>query len=164
MHFFRFLPRTDLCAWLLSILSILALSVYGRRLQQQVMVFADPFWLAGAILVVLFFVLGLLKFKKPGDSFHNRITFVALLLLAAGGLGVYTGYLAPIEVIHFLVFSCFGWLSNSVFGVIGGIFSVIIFSLGDEVLQHFLPDRVGDLHDIIINAISGIIGVFLKGK
>jgi len=164
MHFPLFASGKHQLGWLLSILTILALSVFGRSLQQQVTGFVDPMWLAGAVFLVLLFALIIIKARRPGNAFHSRVFFVTLVLLAAGGMALHTGYLVPVEVIHFLVFSCFGWLSNSVFGLFAGMVSVIIMSVGDEVLQYFLPNRVGDMHDVVINLISGTIGVFLNRR
>ncbi len=164
MHSPLFASGIHLLGWLLSILAILALSVFGRSLQQQVTRFVDPMWLAGAVFLVLLFALIIIKARRPKDAFHSRVFFVTLMLLAAGGMALHAEYLVPIEVVHFLVFSCYGWLSNTVFGLFAGIVSVIIMSVGDEVLQHYLPDRVGDMHDVVINLISGIIGVFLNRR
>jgi VanZ family protein len=78
-----------------------------------------------------------------------------------GILAVYLKFLRPIELTHFFLFSSLGWFSVSAFGIRKGALMVILIATGDEILQHFLPGRVGDLHDILINNTSGLVGVFL---
>ncbi len=78
-----------------------------------------------------------------------------------GALAVYFDYLMPIEMTHFLVFSLLGWLSVGAFGIVWGSLAMLGVAIGDEILQFFLPTRVGDLHDVVINGLSGFFGIWL---
>ena len=74
------------------------------------------------------------------------------------------GYIKSIEAVHFLLFFCFGYLCTLAFGSKSGFYVLIVVALSDEVLQYFLPDRVGDIQDIMINTLFGLAGLFLGDR
>lgn len=147
--------------WIVNIISILFLSIYGRRLQSRFFSQIDMMWLAVAVFGFLFLVLFILYKKRNVYNISKNTLVGAVLLISGGGLAVYTKNLLPIETMHFFVFFCFGWLTVIVFGVKYGLFVVLAVAVSDEILQFFLPDRVGDMHDVVVNGLSGIVGLLL---
>ena len=73
----------------------------------------------------------------------------------------------PAERIHFLEY---GILGAFIFKATGkgtkqNIFAIIllfIIAVIDELIQYMLPNRVGDIRDIVMNLTGGIIGLCLK--
>jgi len=66
------------------------------------------------------------------------------------------------ERVHFIVFGSFGFLSMLIFAPKIAIGICISVSVMDEGLQHYLPDRVGDLFDIAINIIASTAGAIFS--
>lgn len=150
--------------WLLTVLSIVLLSVFGRKLQSAIVSRIDIIWVAAAVFIILFLTLLLLLKNRANNGIKKRVLLISSLLLVGGGAALYFEYLVPVEAVHFLVFSYLGWLSAAVFGPIAGIGAVVSIAVGDEILQYFLPDRVGDFHDIAVNLVSGLTGILIRGK
>ncbi|ACO04557.1 MULTISPECIES: VanZ family protein [Persephonella] len=72
----------------------------------------------------------------------------------------------PEERIHFLQYAILGVMffkffefTDSVKRAFLSLFSVVVVGAVDETIQYFLPNRVGDLKDVMINSISGVLGV-----
>lgn len=149
--------------WLSSLLFIIILSVTGRDVQLYIVEYLDPLWIAGAIFTLLFFILFYILWKKSDDRSLWVVGGVLCLLITAVA-AVWSGYMLPVEAVHFLVFSWLGWISSAVFGPLHGAAAVLFIAVGDEILQHFLPNRVGDVHDVVVNAISGFAGWILRVK
>ena len=71
----------------------------------------------------------------------------------------------PAERIHFIQYGILGFLSMRILK--NGIYKSLVFSLIiifmvgalDEIIQHFLPNRVGDVRDVIFNILGGISGI-----
>ena len=71
----------------------------------------------------------------------------------------------PEERVHFLEYGLLGTLVQKTarqttwmqFGM-GSLF-VVLVGVGDELLQWWLPNRVGDLRDVGMNALAGVLGV-----
>lgn len=67
----------------------------------------------------------------------------------------------PEERIHFIEYGVLGFL---VLKTGRGVFFALLFSavVGgvDELIQHFLPNRVGDMRDVLMNAAGGALGVW----
>ncbi len=150
--------------WLACVILIVMLSVYGRKLQYVITAKVDALWIAGIVFFVLFAALLNLYRKRKTTSIPNVVLVLSFCLLCSGGAAVYFKYLLPVEALHFLVFSCYGWFSSAVFGAIYGMVAVFGMAFGDEVLQYYLPSRVGDLHDVLINSLSGVTGLILRNK
>lgn len=157
-------PISPLCSWLAIVIFIFLLSVYGRNLQLFISNYFDLRWIAGAVFATLLLLLVQINSGKTHKTFSLVSVFFSSALLCGGIIAVVSGYLRPIEAVHFLLFSSLGWISGSVFSMLYGAAAVMIISLGDETLQYFLSDRVGDLHDVVINCISGLTGLLLRRK
>jgi len=140
------------------------LSVFGRKIQVFLVALVHPFWIAAAVFLLLFAVFSYMCVNRSKSGVSYGVLIVFALLLVSGMIAVVLKYLLPVEAVHFLLFSLFGWLSCAVFGPLYGAVSVVSLSLGDEILQHFLPDRVGDLHDVIINLASGFTGLLIRRR
>ena len=67
----------------------------------------------------------------------------------------------PEERLHFLLFGALGWLAPQIMTLPWSIISVLALAMGDELLQHFLPSRVGDWRDVGFNVLSASGGLLL---
>jgi len=142
--------------WLLTIITIPLLSVFGRPAQNFLKENLSPHHLA-IILALILLALSIKAiywlFKRHGyrRSWH-LVWFIPLFL----GLPL----LMPVieERVHFIVFGSFGFLSMLVFSPKIAISLCISVSVLDEGLQWFLPDRVGDWFDVSINSLASVAG------
>lgn len=150
--------------WLACATFIVGLSIYGRKLQMAISTKIDPSWIAAVVFILLIFILLTLYKRRDNHSISRGILILSFCLVMAGGAAVYFKYLLPIETLHFLVFFCYGWVSAAVFGPVYGTVAVLGLGIGDEILQYYLPSRVGDLHDVLINTLSGFSGFLLRTK
>lgn len=162
----KFLDRSEyirgMVQWLVIVVLIVLLSIFGRDIQLLLIARIDSIYIAGSVFIVLFGLLFTLWRKRRRYHIQKR-TFLATTALLLGGIAaVQVRYLLPAEAVHFLVFSWFGWVSTTVFGPLNAFVAVVSVAFGDELLQYYLPSRVGDIHDIIINLLSGFIGIILK--
>ena len=73
----------------------------------------------------------------------------------------------PEERVHFLEYGLLGILVQKTARqstwtqlVMGSLF-VVLVGMGDELLQWWLPNRVGDLRDVGMNALAGVLGVWM---
>jgi VanZ like family len=145
-------------AWLLSLLCIPMLSLYGRFLQLNTMEHFSldilKLWLGLIVssMVIAFFI-ALIKSGVSNYAYH---------LIWVGTLSVlmYTS-LPFVEKIHVALFGMFGLLSQKLFEQkIAAFFAIAVSGL-DESLQHFLVVRVGDWRDVWLNLFSASLGMFL---
>jgi uncharacterized membrane protein YhaH (DUF805 family) len=150
--------------WLACATVIVILSVYGRILQKSIAEVVDTSWVAVIVFVLLFLILLLLYKKRKTHSIPKSLLILSCCLIVAGGGAVHYKYLVPVETLHFLVFFCYGCISVAVFGPLYGEVALKAMAVGDEILQYYLPSRVGDLHDVLINSLSGLVGLALRSK
>ena len=72
-----------------------------------------------------------------------------------------------VERIHFIEYAVLGILISRAVNVINlqGIiytgFLVALIGAVDEIIQWFLPNRVGDMRDVFMNAVGGLSGLWL---
>lgn len=158
----KYVDNKGMLYWLLTIGVIILLSVFGREVQLLLITKIDSIFIAGGVFVLLFGILFILWKKREQYHILKRTLLGTTVFLICGIAAVQLRYLLPAEAVHFLTFSCLGWFSATVFGPLYGAFAVISISVGDEVLQYFLPSRIGDIHDVVINLLSGFIGIILK--
>lgn len=143
---------------------IFLLSVYGRKLQELLTSIIDSYMIAGAVFTVLLLALVYLLYHRKSNAIPLWAMCMSLCILISMAFAVYYKFLVPIEAVHLLVFSLFGWLAATVLGPLKALLTVFLISTGDEILQHYLPDRVGDIHDVVINLLSGVAGVVLRSR
>ena len=151
----------DIKLWIvfwLTIITIPAISYTGRRLQ---------YWFEGTIgkqetgwLIVVLLVITatsyIAKFVKNLRNLWWRLLLIIVLLTA-----IFQYVPVAEERIHFILFGLLGYLGITLFGLWKGLLICIIFSVGDEFFQWLLPDRVGDIRDVIFNIVASSIGIIL---
>lgn len=151
-QFFKTPHITLIIAWSLSLIAIPLLSINGRALQayignnyssQQLALFL------GAILLLLSFKAVLLQIKNHGTKrLWHLLWFIPLFV-------VFPYYMPIIEErLHFIVFGLYGYLSMLVLPRTTAYIACLVLGMGDELLQWFLPDRVGDWRDVQFNLLA----------
>ena len=146
-------------AWLLVLGLIPLLSVQGRTLRRLVYESIGRqglAWLFLGVSVALAVLLARWLKGRPARA-HG------LLLAAAAALFLVVPLLLPLvdERLHFLVFGAWGFLSMLLFPLPWALFSVVLVGGLDELLQWWLPDRVGDWRDVGFNVLAGLGGIVL---
>lgn len=147
--------------WLFTVWGIIALSAFGRPLQQWV--FANPgegaaAWAIGLILVVLGGAAIHWLIRSYGrDRWRSIIAIAAPMLV---GLMVIITQLPQVEErLHFATFGIFGFASARIAPFSIAIVISLAGAVGDELFQAWLPDRVGDWRDVAMNTVASAIGV-----
>lgn len=112
------------------------------------------------VLAILFFFIFIYRNCSKG---YPTLGLISALLLLGGAIAMSLD--VPEERLHFLeygILGCLvlkamegGWrlpfLSSFVFvSIVGG---------GDEAIQWLLPNRVGDLRDVLMNSFGGVLGI-----
>ncbi|MEN8198672.1 MAG: VanZ family protein [Thermodesulfobacteriota bacterium] len=144
--------------WLLSLLSIPLLSLYGRWLQLSIL---DrlPMELLGLYLTVLLIgvvlVFAFALSQSVPDEYGYHLIWVAGLTI------LLYRHLPFVEKIHVGLFGLFGFLSYRVFRGKTPLLVCLAVAGLDELFQHFLSFRVGDWRDVWLNIFSGSLGMFL---
>lgn len=154
---FRRRPGTALL-WALNIAVILTVSYFGRRLESLVRESIGregAAWLLGAGVAALLIVAGIALFRRRGWPGLLHLLWMAAL---AGGLMLHVGR-HPARWLHIPFFGTFGFLSARLFTLRTAAEVAFAFSVLDEVFQHYLPDRVGDPEDMVINAVCAAAGI-----
>ena len=67
----------------------------------------------------------------------------------------------PEERLHFLLFGALGWLAPQIMALPWALLTLLSLAIGDEVLQYFLPSRVGELRDVAVNVLAASGGLLL---
>ena len=148
-----------LMGFCLVCLALPTLSIFGRQLQRWAY---DELskellgWLLISLLVVgvgvVFYVLLRLDWRKLWHVLWLAPIFLWL---------PWTMSAHPEERLHFLLFGALGWLAPQIMTLPWAIISVLALAMGDELLQHFLPSRVGDWRDVGFNALAASGGLLL---
>jgi len=74
----------------------------------------------------------------------------------------------PEEKIHVVEYGILGWLigwslSISPMSIQRIILAIVLgwsIGFGDEIIQYFLPNRVYDIRDVLLNGVSATLGLF----
>jgi len=136
----------------------LARSILNRLYQ---MIGSDTLSFITNFLIIFIFALGIYGFRKKGlRNFFMFITPAIVMIIFAIQLE------RPEERIHFLEYGFLGFLVYKGFEkvntlrplVMGGF--VIAVGAVDEIIQWFLPNRVGDLRDVAFNSLGGLLGLW----
>ncbi len=146
--------------WALNLAVIPTVSYFGRPLQRFL---ADTIGrdaiaaaLAG-IVGLLLLVGGWALFRKAGwRGLLHLLWMITLTVLVM----IYVRR-NPERWYHIPLFSGFGFLSVRLFSLRTGAEIAFAFAVLDEIFQHFLSERVGDIEDIIINTLCAAAGIIL---
>jgi hypothetical protein len=144
--------------WAVNLAAIPGFSFFGRPVQRWLAeTIGRPAiaWLLGAAVLLLLLAAGAALVRKagPGGLLH-----LAWMIPLAAALMYYVRQY-PARWWHIPLFGGFGFLSVRLFSVRTGTEIAIAFAFLDEVLQHFLPDRTGDIDDMVINALCAGAGI-----
>jgi len=127
-------------------------------------------WLALILSGLTLAGIGLwLALKRPSHLI-SRWLGLAGVALGSAGFVIYT-QAVPVETIHLIEYGLLAWPALLVArtkseGLRAYLLAWILVALGgtgDEALQLLLPDRVGDVRDILLNAGAGGLGLGLLG-
>jgi len=152
-------------AWFVVLAAIPSLSYFGRPLQ---------YWAAEvigytliAVFIALIILLMIIAYLTWLHKNHGDIPYFQLLWLAPVFL-VLPFYFERIEErLHFLTFGSLGALSAFLFRPKLAILVCLLVSMGDELFQFYLADRVGDWRDVLLNALASISAacfIFLSAR
>ena len=146
--------------WAACFTAIPLLSFFGRPLQILVCSILTPFQLTVLILIssVIIFLLPFCRQK----TLNGSTQILSKILWIGTGFAVISMTLPPVERIHVLLFGLFGFLSQRLFGTRVALIVCLAVSGLDELLQFFLPNRVGDWRDVLTNVISSDLGMLLS--
>ena len=135
------------------------LSIFGRQLQRWAY---DELskellgWLLISLLVVgvgvVIYVLLRLDWRKLWHVLWLAPVFLWL---------PWTMSTHPEERLHFLLFGALGWLAPQIMALPWAWLTLLSLAVGDEVLQYFLPSRVGELRDVGVNVLAASGGLLL---
>ena len=143
-------------------LSIQALYLQGMCLTSFISFWAKKFLASFVnillIPVAIYIVVSLLRL---GHRWHVKLISIALILLA--GI-VAVGLELPEERIHLLEYGILGYIilkATSMWNhsILAALLFIAIIGSVDEGIQWLLPQRVGDVKDIFINWLGGVIGI-----
>ena len=120
--------------------------------------------LLSLVLSISFFLMlsvWIYKEKYKAKQFILIISPLLLLTFLSLSLDVW------VERIHFIEYAVLGLLISRAVGVrtLHGIIStgclVTLIGAVDEIIQWFLPNRVGDMRDVFMNSVGGLSGLWL---
>ncbi len=72
----------------------------------------------------------------------------------------------PIERIHFIEYGTLSLMiltavrRRTIWQLVLTFIFVVLVGIGDELIQWWLPNRVGDVRDVMLNAIGGALGIW----
>jgi VanZ family protein len=140
--------------WLLTCVTILLMSVFGRSLQvwvAETIGYRMTAWILGlSTLVIVGLLISRLLKENERPPWVHFAWFLPLFLVVPLLLERVE------ERTHFMTFGLFGALSMALFPPRYALITCILGAAGDELLQFYLPDRVGDLRDVAFNALAAL--------
>ncbi len=147
--------------WLACTLGIIFLSIEGRTLQNWLFLFLKRQYLLPLLGIIALFFITYFSINRLRFGIHPFTILTTMFFFSLCAIAVVSHRLLPIELLHIFVFGALGWFSVKSFGLVHGLLATLTIACGDEILQHFLSDRVGDLHDVALNCLSGSLGLWL---
>ena len=120
--------------------------------------------LLSLVLSISFFLMlsvWIYKKKYKLNQFILIISPLLLLTYLSLSLDVW------VERIHFIEYAVLGLLISragnfrTLLGIIYSGFLVTLIGAVDEIIQWFLPNRVGDMRDVFMNSVGGLSGLWL---
>ena len=123
------------------------------------------------ILNLLSLVLSVSFFLMLSIWIYNKKYKVNQFLLIISPLLLLTYFSLSLDVwverIHFIEYAVLGLLISravnvrTLHGIISTCCLIILIGVVDEIIQWFLPNRVGDMRDVIMNSVGGLSGLWL---
>ena len=116
-----------------------------------------------ALTISFFLILSVWIFKKKYETKKFLLIISPLLLLTYLSISLDVW----VERIHFVEYAFLGLLISRTIKVInlrGIIYTgslVTLIGSVDEIIQWFLPNRVGDMRDVFMNSVGGLSGLWL---
>ena len=144
----------------LTLLLVPTLSIFGRELQSLV---SDNNFIELAEYIIgagLLATSALIIAFKPNSPINWPLVLVVLIIfvLIPYQLDRYE------ERLHFICFGMLGFTAYRSFGVQMAALLTCSAGFGDEVLQYFLPSRVGDWRDVFMNCFAGLSALLIAHK
>jgi len=146
---------------LLWLVFILFNTFVGRQVQLFLMSSGGKELILASISAAAVCALVLLARELVQAKLSLRLRPLSVLLLAA----VIVAFMMPIpeETLHIVKYGGLGFLAQALVHKQGvsnrlALVFLIAISIFDEVIQHYLPYRVGDLRDVGLNIASGLWG------
>ena len=136
----------DLIPWFFFMAGILMLSVFGanlRSLFQSVGLWPHLLWVS---------LFGLILMPRIFSGLGLALFLVVFLVEN------------NVERLHFIIFGLFGFFSARLFTPPFAASFCLLMGAGDELLQYFLPSRVGDLRDVGFNLIAATFGLLFLNR
>ena len=115
------------------------------------------------VSVSFFLMLSIWIYKKKYKVNQFLLIISPLLLLTYFSLSLDVW----VERIHFIEYAVLGLLISravnvrTLHGIISTCCLIILIGVVDEIIQWFLPNRVGDMRDVIMNSVGGLSGIWL---
>jgi VanZ family protein len=123
--------------------------------------------LGSATLAILFLLCGVVFARLRQLPSRGARKLIVLLL----GISVLSSLFLPFpeERLHVIEYSILGWLLGRALARSGkwpawwgvGVLLAWLIGYGDEMIQWFLPNRVFDVRDILLNGVAGMVGLVI---
>lgn len=152
-------PRGLPLRWMGLVGVIGLFSLYGRPLLAQLREFIPRAWLGPLLtllllVVVITLVAAATRRQKPLALLH-LLWLVPLIGGAAASLSIVE------ERVHLLLFGLLGFFALPLFGILRSVLACSLVALLDEWLQLWLPSRVGEWNDVMLDVASALAGLSL---
>jgi len=123
--------------------------------------------LSGATLAILFLLCGVVITRLRQLPSRGARRLIVFLLGVSGLSSLFLPF--PEERLHVVEYSILGWLLGWALARSGkwpawwwgGVLLAWLIGYGDEIIQWFLPNRVFDVRDILLNGIAGMVGLVI---
>ena len=143
-------------AWIFVGALIPVMSVFGRAIQHFISDRLDggefTLFMAGALIVASGASVAWIARRRSKRALWHGLWLLFAVLVITQMLPNAT------EWFHFIMFGSFGLLACRLWRPAAGILICLSVSSGDEILQWYLPDRVGDLRDVAMNIAACLLG------
>lgn len=121
------------------------------------------------VIVLVILLIFFLKFLRNNNFHFSKRRLVFLTLFATAYAVLLSSFSLPEERLHFLEYGLLAWLLRSALARHCSIYwqytlaivATAIIGLIDEVVQYFVPSRVYDIRDVLMNASAGLLALII---